>query len=95
MLKWTDWVGMDWEEDTESNKATEPYKDREIIIYSDADFLRTIHKFLPPLHKNKQQKILQLDADMQSKQQGRKRGNKTRQRLKERQWRGRELADSV
>lgn len=83
VLKWTDWVGMDWEEGTESNKATEPYKDREIIIYSDADFLRTTHKFLLALHKNKQQKILQLDADMQRKQQGRKRGNKTRQRLKE------------
>lgn len=86
VLKQTGWVGTDWERDTQNNKATQAY--REIIIYSDPHYLLNNAQVFFFLHftklSNNKKKILRLDADMQSKQQGekKKRGrNKTRQRL--------------
>lgn len=49
----------------EINKATQTNKDREIIVYSDPTKLQPRHELLPALHKNAQQTISQLDADLQ------------------------------
>lgn len=93
VLKEADKVG--WEKDVENNRAIQTNKDREIIVYSAPAKLQPRQKCRPALCKTPQQTISQLDADMHSKQWKGRKERKRRQRLKERQWRGREPVDSV